>query len=101
LEELEDVRKIGGVFGEFFEVGVAGVSVVVGGAEVVVINAFEDGEDHGGRRGELAVGREFVEGVTELFPVFGGFFGDLELEEEVLSSESTLQPIASSDTITA
>jgi hypothetical protein len=101
LEELEDVRKIGGVFGEFFEVGVAGVGVVVGGAEVVVIDAFEDGEDHGGRRGELAVGGEFVEGVAELFPVFGGFSGDLELEEAAPSPESTLHPIASLDTITA
>ncbi len=83
LEELEDVGEVGGVFGEFFEVGVAGVGVVVGGTEVVVIDAFEDGEDHVGRRGELAVGREFVEGVAELFPVFGRFSEDLELEEEV------------------
>ena len=83
LEELEDVGEVAGVFGELFDVGAAGVGVVEGGAEVVVIDAFEDGEDHGGRRGELAVGSEFVEGVAELLPVFGGFLGDLEVEEEV------------------
>lgn len=83
LEELEDVGEIAGVFGELFEVGAAGVGVVEGGAEVVVIDAFEHAEDHVGGGGELAVGREFVERVAELLPVFLGLFGDLEFEEEV------------------
>jgi hypothetical protein len=61
-------EKIAAVFGELFGIGATGVGVVVGGAEVVAVNAFEDAEDHVGRSGELAVGCEFVEGTVAESP---------------------------------